>query len=280
MRDDDTTLERNVPTLLKPAGQQLQTGGAAAVVAREAAVATLVHMAQQFPRNPIAARHAINNAFTDPSLAAVAQYEYVKGGNEIEGASIHSARAIMLNWGRMEAGIAPLSVQRGPDGVMFTECEAWAFDYEAIARRFSRFIVRHWRTTRAGGYPLHDDREIADLIANIGARRERGCILALIPRDIVEGAMKQAEVTNAQKADVSEEGIEKMLALFLEQGVSREMIERRIQRPVSSITPTQYLALRKVYTSLRDGASRPGQHFDVVEAPPASNVEQRVAKAT
>jgi hypothetical protein len=65
----------------------------------------------------------------------------------------------------------------------------------------------------------------------------------------------------------------KLLEAFAGYGVTKEQIEKRIQRRIDSIQPAQVVALRKVYASLRDGMSAPTEWFDVdvpADAKPAA----------
>jgi hypothetical protein len=54
--------------------------------------------------------------------------------------------------------------------------------------------------------------------------------------------------------------------------VTKELIERRIQRHLSAITPAMVVSLRNIYNSLRDGMSAPAEWFDMPANDPAANV--------
>jgi hypothetical protein len=123
-------------------------------------------------------------------------------------------------------------------------------------------LVRHWRDTKQGGYPLKDEREIYELTANMAQRRVRACIMAVIPGDVFDAAMDQATKTLKASADLSPEGIKKLLGAFAEFGVSKAQIEQRIQRKIDAIQPGQVVSLKQVYASLRDGMSVPTDWFD------------------
>ncbi len=68
------------------------------------------------------------------------------------------------------------------------------------------------------------------------------------------------------KADTSPEATQKMIAAFGAFGVTKEQIEKRIQRRLDSIQPAQVVSLKKIYTSLRDGMSSPADWFEFEEA--------------
>lgn len=226
-------------------------------------------MAQQFPRDQKAAVDNILNAFTRPRLAEVAKYQYSRGGSDVDGPSIRSAETIAQNWGNMEFGFREVARGRGTDGVSYSEVEAFAFDLQSRTRRALQFQVRHWRDTKKGGYPIKDERDIYELISNMAQRRVRACILAIVPGDVIDAAMEQAEITLKSKADTSPEAMQKMVAAFEPFGVGKEHIEKRIQRRLEAIQPAQVVSLKKIYASLRDGISSPADWFEVDEAPTA-----------
>lgn len=220
-------------------------------------------IAQSHPRNEIQAIDKITNAFTRVSLAEVAQYQYAKGGTDIVGPSIRSAEAIAQLWGNMQFGFREISRGIDEKGVGFSEIEAYAWDIENNTKRPTVFIVKHWRDTRNGGYKIEGEREIYELTANMAQRRVRACILAVIPGDVVETAMRQAAVTLSANADVTPEGVKKMVDAFEGFGVTKEQIEVRIQRRLDAIQPAQMITLKRIYASLRDGMSEASEWFDV-----------------
>jgi hypothetical protein len=129
-------------------------------------------------------------------------------------------------------------------------------------RQVRTFQVKHERHSRQGIKKLSDPRDIYELAANQGARRVRACILGVIPGDVVEAAIQQCEATLKTKADVTPERIASLLEKFSEYQVTKEQIEKRIQRRVDAITPAQMVALGKIYNSLKDGMSAAGDWFE------------------
>lgn len=232
-------------------------------------------MAERFPRDEVAAMDRILNAFSRPTLAEKAAYQFARGGSDIAGPSIRAAEAIAQQWGNMDSGWREL--QRGSDatGVPFSEVEAFCVDLQSRNSKRLQFIVRHWRDTKKGGYKLTDERDIYELCANQAQRRLRACILASIPGDVTEAAMQQADTTLKAKADTSPEAMLKMLDAFGAYGVQKEHIEKRIQRRLDAITPAQVVSLKRIYASLRDDMSTPAEWFDMGE--PAGGAEATTA---
>lgn len=241
-----------------------QRGGTMQMQQRESADVLAAWMAaKRFPRDVVRAADRIQNAFTRPTLAEAAQYQFARGGQNIIGPSIRSAEAMAQQWGNMSNGWREIARYKGPDGVGVSEVEAFSTDYESGNRESIQFIVRHWRDTKSGGYALRDERDIYELCANQAQRRKRACILAQLPGDIVEMAMQQCTVTLNAKADTSPEGVARLREAFSEFGVKKEHIEKRIQRSIDAITPAQVVGLKRIYASLRDGMSEPIDWFEI-----------------
>lgn len=214
-------------------------------------------IAKRFPRDEKVAIDRILNACTRESLANVSVYQYSRGGTDITGPSIRLAEAIAQNWGNIQFGIRELEQSNGESTV-----EAFAWDLETNTRQTKTFQVPHVRHTKAGSKPLTDPRDIYELIANNGARRVRACILGIIPGDVVDAAREQCEVTMSAKADTSPDAQKRILEAFSKFGVTKEQIEKKIQRRMDAITPAQVVNLRKIMTSLKDGMSTPDEWFE------------------
>jgi hypothetical protein len=238
---------------------------AEATAQREVAeVQAAMLIAKRFPRNQAKATDRIMVACQRPTLAEGALYTYARGGTDITGPSIRLAEAIAQQWGNLEFGIRELDQRFGESTV-----EAYAWDLETNTREKKVFQVKHIRYTKAkGAYALTDPRDIYEMVANLGARRLRACILGIIPGDVVEAAVDQCEATLKAKADISPEAVKKMVEVFTAYGVTQEMIEARIQRKLDSITSAQIISLRKVYNSLKDGMSKSADWFDTTASPP------------
>jgi len=217
-------------------------------------------LAKRFPRNQIEAMDRIQTACQRPGLAEQAVYEYARGGSAISGPSIRLAEAIAQNWGNIQFGIKELEQRNGESTV-----EAFCWDMETNTREVKTFQVKHERYTKAAGRKkLEDPRDIYEQTANQGARRLRACILGIIPGDVIDAAVSQCEETLKAKADTSPESLKKLLDAFAGFKVTKEQIEKRIQRHLDAITPAQIVALKKIYLSLKDGMSGAADWFEVV----------------
>lgn len=222
-----------------------------------AEVQAAMMIARMNPRDPIVAMERILNACTRPTLADSAVYTYSRGGADVSGPSIRLAEAMAQSWGNMQFGIRELDQRNGESTV-----QAFAWDVETNTRREVTFQVPHIRYTRSGSKRLEDPRDIYEMVANQGSRRLRACILAVIPGDVTEAAVKQCEVTMKTAADTSPEAMKRMVEAFAPYGISQKQIEKRIQRRLDAIQPAQVVSLKKIYASLRDGMSSAADWFD------------------
>lgn len=230
-----------------------------ALAVREAThIQAAMLLAQNRPRDPRESVDRLLIACTRVALAEEAMYSYSRGGNEITGPTIRLAEEAARCWRNMLFGVAELSRSDGT-----AEAMAYAWDLETLVCDERRFHVRLWRDTRRGGYAVTDERDIYELVANMGARRKRACILSCIPGDVIAAAVDQCEKTLRAKADVTPERIEAMLEKFSAFHVSKEMIEKRIQRRLDAMSPATLLQLGKIHNSLRDGMGQVSDYFEI-----------------
>lgn len=225
-------------------------------------------MAKANPRDEVRAMELILRDCTRPTLAAKSLYEYSRGGSEIQGPSIRLAEAIAQRWGHLECGVMELTrmAPAAPGEAGYSLCMAYAVDLQTGFRDSKTFQVKHWRDTKKGGYPVTDERDIYEVVANNGARRKRACILTIIPGDVVEAAVEQCDRTMKLDIELNEAAFVNMLEAFAKYEVTREMLEKRVQRRFESMTPGMFLQLKRVYTSLKDEMSVVSDWFDVPEA--------------
>lgn len=234
-------------------------------------------IARSNPRDPIRCMDLILRDCTRATLAKGALYQYARGGSSISGPSIRLAEAIAQRWGNIASGIKEVSRAGG-----YSECVAYAWDLESGYYDERQFQVRHWRDTQKGGYAITEERDIYELIANMGQRRKRAVMLTVIPGDVVEAAVEQCEQTLKLSFEATPEYLTQMLASFAAFGVTKAQIEKRCQCHLEAIRPAQIVQLNKIYTSLNDGMSAATDWFETlsgtwasVEAGHAATTEQQ-----
>lgn len=251
--NDLTTQEQSA---VAPQGVQATTDASRA----EAEVKAAIFLAKTFPRKITESVARIQNACTRPRLAQEATYTYSRGGTDITGPSVRLAEVCAQNWGNVQFGWRELERRVGVSVV-----EAFCWDTETNTRATRTFEVEHIRVARGARYDLTDPRDIYEMMANQAARRKRAVILEIIPGDVVEEAVETCEATLHATADTTPEGVKKLMEAFAGVGVTRQMLERKIQRNLESIRPAQVIMLRKIFTSLKDGMSDIDTWFEVEE---------------
>lgn len=215
-------------------------------------------IAKRFPREHAEVEAKVVRACSNAKIAASARYEYVRGGTKVEGPSIRLAEVIARAWGNNEFGIRELDQA---DGVSTVEAFAWDKETNTTCRRI--FQAKHWRDTKSGGYAVTGQRDVYELVANLGARRMRACILEMVDPDIVELAEKTCEETlrkSAGKRPLGER-IGAMVDAFRGIGVDQQHIEDRLGHRIEATTENELITLGKVYTAIRDQMTSVEQQF-------------------
>ena len=254
-------MSNDLTKVSNPIGHIRQNNGALAESSAAAAIAEVqaqVVMAKQFPRDEIAAVDKIINECTRISLAESAVYAYPRGGTKVTGPSIRLAESVARHWGNLDFGIKELEQSKGESSVV-----AYCWDLQNNVRETKTFKVKHERKARGQINKLTDPRDIYELVANQGARRLRSCILGVIPGDVIETAEKQCQITLNASADLSKEGIKKLVEAFEQFKVTKEHIEKNIGSHIDAINAAQVVNLRNIYTSLKDGMSKSWDWFEI-----------------
>lgn len=245
-----------------------------------AEIQAAVYMAKQFPRDTRQAYENILKACQRPGLANRAIYEYSRGGTNITGPSIRLAEAIASEWGNIFYGFQELEQTR-----RYTVAQAYAWNVETNVKAVRTVTVPHERHTRSGVTILTDPRDIYELVANNMARRLRACILEVVPGDVVDDAIAACLETQRAHADLSPEGIKKLIDAFAAFNVTKEDLEAYIQRSISAITAGNVCRLRSIYQSLADGMANPSDFFKPKPTPSAAapkleGMKKQLAAAT
>jgi hypothetical protein len=230
-------------------------------------VQAAVFMAKRFPRDENMALARIAKSCQRRGLAEKAIYSYPKGGQNVTGPSIRLAEAISQAWGNIQSGVVELE-QRPGESV----CMSYCWDLETNTRDTKIFTVSHSIQTKKGSKMLTDPREIYEHVANQGARRKRACILAVIPKDVVDSAMEACQKTLAsgQKEPLIDR-LRKMVNVFqTELSVPLECIEKYMGYKLNSFTEMDMGTLRGVYAAIKDDVNKREDYFDLPKAQSAA----------
>lgn len=271
---------QNTAAIAEFEGGTMQTArpvGAEIAASREAQeVQVAMVAAKKFPRDNITAYNRIMSDCTRKSLAEKALYEYPRGGQVITGPSIHLARALARGWGNLDSGFKVLEATAKESTVM-----AYCWDLETNYRETKVFTVPHVRYTKNGGtYSLTDPRDIYEAVANQAARRERACILSVIPSDVVDAAVGQCNVTLAGDSKMPlVDMVRALVKNFQEQySVTKEMLEAYIGCKAEAFSMQSVIRLKNVYNTLRDGSASVEQYFDMTANAPEKKHAKKADK--
>lgn len=240
---------------LNPFGQAQKEQSLASVTAAMATtrqaqeVQAAMIVAKRFPRDPSLSADRILAECQRKTLAERALYAFPRGGTTVTGPSIRLAESLARNWGNIDAGYIVLEERNNESVVM-----AYAWDLETNTRDSKVFNVPHRRDTNQGAKVLTDARDIYEVVANQAARRKRSCILAVIPGDVVDMALRQCELTlkSGNKTPI-EERIRNMVECFAEFDVTPEQLRGFIGKNVEAFDENDLVKLVSVYRSIKDG---------------------------
>ncbi len=223
-------------------------------------VQAAVFMAKRFPRDENAALARISQSCQRMGLASKAVYTYPRGGQNVTGPSIRLAEAIAQAWGNIQCGVVELEQRPGE-----STCMSYCWDIETNTRDCRVFTVPHIRQTKKGPQVLTDPRDIYELVANQGARRKRACILAVIPKDVVDHAVGACQKTLAGgNKEPLIDRLRNMVSLFQKNfSVSLECIEKYMGYKLDAFTELDGVTLSGIYTALKEGAAKREDYFDL-----------------
>lgn len=224
-------------------------------------------IARHNPRDELMAEKAIMVTCSRLSFAEQANYSFPRGKddqgkkNTVTGPSIKLAIGMAQRWGNLDYGFRVLDSDRSQSTV-----EAYAWDMETNVRARRTFPVEHRMGLKNGGSKtLTDPRDIYEHIANNAQRRVRACILEVIPSDVTERAVLACKKTLAAgvKSVPMVDQVRIMVTSFGEYGVTKELIEKRLEHPLNQTSAEEIVELKQILTSMKDGMSKREDWFDL-----------------
>lgn len=226
-----------------------------------AEVQSQIFLAKQFPRDEIQAEMKIMNSCKRLSLAETALYQYPRGGQKVIGPSIRLAETVARYWGNINFGIKELEQKNGESAMM-----AYCWDMETNTRQEKIFQVRHELYTKQGIKKLEDPRDIYEHTANLGSRRLRACILGVIPSDVIEKAVEVCQHTlqTGYQEPLRDRLVKGLTYLKENYGITQEMVEEHFGYSFESFTEQDFLKLRTINQSLKDGMASREDFFKTV----------------
>lgn len=239
-------------------------------------------IAKKFPRDINASYTRIMKSCERLGLAERAIYNFPKGGAVVSGASIRLAEVMAQNWGNIDFGIRELERKPGA-----SVAESYCWDIETNSRQSKIFEVPHEIGLKGGKKKLlTDPRDIYEIVANMGARRLRACILGIIPKDVEDAAVEQCKKTMEKGGGKTlVERIRDMIVAFEKIGVSQAMLEKNLGHKMDLTIAREIVDLTAIYTSIRDGHVSRGEFFDFpkeqdVQGEKASELSEKMKAAS
>ncbi len=227
-------------------------------------------IAKRFPRDQALAYQRVMEACSRTGLAEEAMYAFPRAGQTVTGPSIRLAEELARCWGNIDYGIRELSRKPGE-----SEMEAYAWDLETNTVTSQKFTVKHVRDTRSGRQDLTDERDIYEIGANMGARRLRARLLAILPPDLVESAVSRCRATLQGNVEVPlADRVRAVVDAFAGLGVSAQLLERYLRKPLAEVLPEELADLRAVYKSIKDGTAKAAEFFSQPEPAADATTEQ------
>lgn len=257
--------------------------GQATLVEQSRAVAEVqaaVVVAHNNPRSAAKALSEMREVCGIPELAERAFFRFNRGGGAVSGETVHLARELARIWGNVTYGLAEM-VRDDAKGQ--SEMMAFAWDLQTNARSQTTFIVPHVRDTKGGGKPLTETRDIYENNANMGARRLREMIFAVLPvwfREEAAALCRKTLEDGGGKPLVQR--IADCVAAFGSIGVTAEQLAKKIGRSsVDALTAEDVATLGVVFKSIkRSEVSRDDEFPREAAALPASGGDGFEAAST
>ena len=108
-------------------------------------------------------------------------------------------------------------------------------------------------------------RDIYEAVANQAARRVRACILGIIPSDVVEAAVDRCNKTLREGYEEPlVDRVRKMAEVFEKEfSVNISMIEKYLGCKSDAFSENDFVRLKKVYRTLRDGMAKREDYFEI-----------------
>lgn len=240
----------NLPAQTQPANH-IGQATAIELSRAEAEVKAAVFVAKQNPRNRQAAQDEMRFACSQLAIAEKAFFSYPKAGQTVSGPSVHLARELALIWGNIQHGTMELSRDTA---LGQSEILAYAWDLERNSRSSQIFIAPHVRDTRSGKKNLTDLRDVYENNANLGARRLREAIYAVLPDYYTAEAIQICQQTLAKGDGASlSDRIGQEVSRYERVGVSVKQLETKVGRPRQKWDEQDVAKLGTIFRSVERG---------------------------
>lgn len=238
-------------------------------------------LARKFPRDIGIVREKILAACKIVSFAEKAVYLYPRGKDEngkkvnVKGPSIRMGEEMAKAMTNFTYGMREMD-----SGEDWTEVQSFAWDIESNVSETRDFKVPHYRKAGGSIRRLIDPRDVYELVANMGARRMRACILALVPYYIQEESVAECDKTvmSTISGKAGSKRAKKMIEAFAELNITESVIEAKYKKKMKNFSAADYSDLVTIFNALKDGIGKPWDYFDIPEERDASEAGKDLKK--
>lgn len=215
-------------------------------------------IAKNFPRDEQLAYQKAIESCRRPEMAKTAFYSYPRGGSQVSGPSIKFAQELARCWGNLDYGIKELSRDKDK-----SEMQAYCWDLESNTISVQNFTNPHQREVKGQMQKLSSDRDIYETNANMGARRLRSRILAVLPDWLVNECVAECKRTAAGNTSIPLiDRVRAMLVKFADFSITKEMLEKKLGHTIETTSQDEFVDLIGIYNSLKDGQSSVSDWFE------------------
>lgn len=215
-------------------------------------------IAKRFPRNETEAFAKAIQSCQRPGLAQKAFYSFPRGGETVTGVTIRFAEELARCYGNLDYGIKELSNSDGQ-----SEMQAYCWDLETNTMSLQNFTNKHVRDSKYGAKELTSQRDIYESNANMGARRLRSRILAILPPDLIEACVSECKRTlTGNNSTPLIDRINNMVVAFNKVGVSKEQLEKRLKHTVESVTEEELVELTGIFNGIKTKETKVSDWFE------------------
>lgn len=260
---------------------------AAQETAEVAEIQAKMILARNFPRDIESCMAYIARECQNKELAEKATYEFSRGESVAKGASIRLVECVARHWGNILSGVKEISSNSREATV-----KAYCWDLETNFADEKVFTVPYIRTKKRKcpdgtservTVPLTDERDKYEMLANMGARRKRACMQAIIPQFVIDEAVAACQRTleEAMKGEDIEAVKAKMLAAFRAKAdwITEDDFETVCGKPFANLSVKDIVKLRNLYNAIADGFVKPEVAFKKEESPVVGDEDDNAALA-
>lgn len=242
--ESDARFGEPTQTVLAPAkpGQATMVEQARAI----AEVRAAVMIAMDRPRDRTAALTEMREVCGIMGLAERAFFRVPRGGQQVNGESIHLARELARIWGNINYGVKEM-VRDDVKGQ--SELLAFSWDLQTNARSEIIFIVPH---TRGQGKRLTGTQEIYENNASFAGRRLRETIFSVLPVWFKDEAAQLCHKTlEGGGGKPLVQRVADMRTAFEAIGITSAQLETKRGRKMTDFLPEDVAALGVIYRSIK-----------------------------